>query len=183
MSTADRYIRRVDINDAYVPDRRRAPGTVYIDPYTRKKKVNPLPNPFHPECIQYEFEFIDRVKLDRERSIEKYLDEVSERDHEERLLRRNNYRSDFETKNLFLTWVGEPTIDRFWCSRTPYEVDGTVYTPGYWGPGGSEHLIFDDWYTEPVGTFREVVSLLTRHATEREYGRVFFSTETRYVST
>ena len=99
-------------------------------------------------------------------------------EHEQRQNPRTE-KSAFQIKNRLLEFCGDFPISRFWFYSSAGDVDKTISLT-FWCYE-EDHDIDDEWYRKGPDDFNKVVKLLTPRATEREYGRVFFSTETRYI--
>jgi hypothetical protein len=74
-------------------------------------------------------------------------------------------------------WKGDINIERFWFHSNIYDIDKTRSLISY------TDISEDDspYYILNKSDYQEINVILTPEATEREYGRVFFSTETRYT--
>lgn len=149
------------------------------------KKKKELPDVLSYEYYEKEQDLIRALKSDREESINEYRENIRAEDDRQRFSSRSRSTySTFDNNRIVNNWCGHTSPDRFWFDRTRYEVDKTVTTPFYVPEPDSTYDFDSDWYKEEtkLSDYKAIVIQLSRHTTEREYGRVFFSTATRYVS-
>jgi hypothetical protein len=103
-------------------------------------------------------------------------------DSEESELRCNSYQSAYATDSIIKSWSGDLPINRYWFYSTEHQVDGTVTTPLYLTTKERADYTGSSWYKKKSKSkYRAITVQLSRHIRERQYGRVFFSTKTRYV--
>jgi hypothetical protein len=118
----------------------------------------------------------------QEERVEHYVYLDRQFDSEERESRRKSYRSVYETDCLIKSWSGDLPIQRYHFYDTEHKVDGTVTTPLYLTPNRRIDYSGSSWYKKKSKSkYRSITVQLSRYTKERQYGRVFFSTETRYV--
>ena len=89
------------------------------------------------------------------------------------------YRSQYQIDTIIDSYNGDIPKDRFWYESNIHQIDKTTNTLCYAYPT----LTTDDLET-PVNVkshYKEIILNLSPHITEREYGRVYFSTATKYV--
>jgi hypothetical protein len=122
------------------------------------------------------------IAREQEDKIEDFKYKGRQYDADQARHRSNSYRSEHETDSLYKCREGDLPIDRFWYYSTKYSIDGTVTTPLYLTASERANYSGSSWYKKKSKSkYRAVTIQLSRHIKEREYGRVFFSTETRYV--
>jgi hypothetical protein len=122
------------------------------------------------------------VARTQEEKIEHYHHVDRQYDSEEREHRSNSYRSVHEIDCLIKSWSGDLPIERFWFYSTEHCVDKTVTTPLYLTLRERVDYTGSSWYKKKSKSkYRAITVQLSRHVKERQYGRVFFGTETRYV--
>ena len=85
----------------------------------------------------------------------------------------------YEKEQRLFDFCGDTKISRFWWSTPIYYVDKTVGLT-FWSDI-IEDIVDEDWYTKEPEDFNKVQKVLTPWAERRQYGRVFFGTETRYI--
>ena len=107
----------------------------------------------------------------REVNHEDTLDELRYQDDDE-ARSEYNYRSFYEDYCIEDNWHGYININRFWFSSSITTIDKTQSLNPT--SNDSPHYHFDK------SNYQAIVTNLSPDATEREYGRVFFNTETRY---
>ena len=85
-----------------------------------------------------------------------------------------NYRSCYTDWCIESNWYGDVDINRFWFNSSISDIDKTK----------SLHSTPTDrlYYQFNKSDYQAITSSLSPNVTEREYGRVFFHTETRYNS-
>lgn len=144
------------------------------------------------ELYSYEFwelkerEAYQKIQ-DQENKVTDYYLQDNQNDREERQLRSNGYQSLYQKHCTKSRWNGDLPIDRFWFNCEEHYVDGTIESPLYISDDHNKRLEFFDnldslWYTKKSKSkYKAITVLLSRHIKERQYGRVFFSTETKYV--
>ena len=160
----------VDISEAYlVSEAPEAPPPIEEEKYSFKYYE------------QKEKEAYNAVK-DQEDKIEFYCNDNDDIDRDQREQRKYGYQSKYTTNCIGNSWHGDLPLDRFWFDSTAHGVDGTVTTPLYREKGKRFDSSNSSWYTKKSKSkYKAVTVQLSRHIKERQYGRVFFGTETRYV--
>jgi hypothetical protein len=161
------------------------PYTVPEEPEPIRFEIDPLPSTPHPVFTHSYYQQIKQQSNDiivrREQSIIDEYDRISEQDNHERTRINNTAsRSVYEDLNIVNGWCGHIPPSRFWWESTAHIVDGTRRTPFYRYTGSTSLPDSEYYYYKPT-TYQPVVTQLTPHAQERQYGRVFFGTSTRYV--
>jgi hypothetical protein len=89
--------------------------------------------------------------------------------------------SDYERERKLLDFCGDLPIIRRWWHIFDSDVDATTGLK-FWAPDYYEDEIDEDWYTKSPEEFNKTIKLLSPWAKQRQYGRVFFGTETKYIS-
>ena len=87
--------------------------------------------------------------------------------------------SSYDRHCLRLNWSGDVHPQRIWYDTTIDLIDNTIDTPFYSETDSSNED--SNYYQSRPTDYQEIITPITRNTTIREYGRVFFSTETRYV--
>ena len=116
------------------------------------------------------------VENERQRNRGFWIDIEDDDNYERSYKRRSNFEED---KNLDL-FCGDIFSDRFWYKISEQEIDKTKKLPFWVEP--ENYQVDEDWYTKSPQEFNKVQRLLTPWAARRQYGKVFFSTATYYVS-
>ena len=116
------------------------------------------------------------VENERQRNRGFWIDIEDDDNYERSYKRRSNFEED---KNLDL-FCGDIFSDRFWYKISEQEIDKTKKLPFWVDP--ENYQVDEDWYTKGPQEFNKVQRLLTPWAARRQYGKVFFSTATYYVS-
>jgi hypothetical protein len=79
-------------------------------------------------------------------------------------------------------WKGNIKTERKWFPHNAHVVDGTTRTSCYVYPPHCTSSLDSEWYQLGKDKYKKVTIQLSPHSKSREYGRVFFSTATKYVS-
>jgi hypothetical protein len=108
------------------------------------------------------------------------IDSLQELDDSQRSFFGNNNRSEFDNDCITLNYTGDTHPSRFWYYVSIHEVDDTLETPFYVATHDTDQPN-SDYYQSAPSDYRQIIIPLQRHTNEREYGRVFFNTETRNV--
>jgi hypothetical protein len=97
--------------------------------------------------------------------------------------RSNNRLSNYSNWCKIETWHGNIDIDRFWFESHISDVDNVNSLQSTYDLYGHKDTTqYDSFYYQlDKSGYQEITTHLTPNATEREYGRVFFNTETRYT--
>lgn len=152
--------------------------------------VSEAPEPTPPiEEEKYSFKYYEQKEKEADEAIQRQEDNVDDYyndfrsiDSDQRQHRYNGYRSRYENHCRIENFNGDLPLKRLWYLNTPHEVDGTVTTPLYREKGNRFDSSNSSWYTKKSKSkYKAVTVQLSRHIKERQYGRVFFGTETRYV--
>jgi hypothetical protein len=88
--------------------------------------------------------------------------------------------SEYEDHERLSVWCGEQAIDRIWFQVPAWVVDKTCYDRKF-EVKNLQGEVDEDWYTKSPSQFNKVHKVLTPWAEQRQYGRVYFGTETRYI--
>ena len=146
------------------------------------EKMNPLPDVLGAAFIEQELIRNNDLVATHNGWIDEVYNELENDDNVERFNSKDG-RSNYEVNCVVDGWCGHKDPSRFWCNQSVHQVDGTMFTSLYVGEQYyNNNKNYVEWYESSKGSYREVVTQLSRHVKEREFGRVFFSTETRYVA-
>jgi hypothetical protein len=128
----------------------------------------------------------DRRRAHQERLRQLYTQDRIQADRNHRLFSHSerssdSHRSQYENSRWVGHWTGDISPLRFWFDSDISTIDKTNSLRSYKNiVDTSEH---DSWYYRLTkSAYQEITINLTPEATEREYGRVFFNTESRYTS-
>lgn len=138
---------------------------------------------------RYSYKFFEQKEKEALEATQRQVDKVfdfkyqdRQTDSEERALRSNGYRSEYTIDCIINSWNGDLPVDRYWFKSSKYSIDATVTTPLYVPREERIDYSSSSWYKKKSKSkYRSVTVHLSRHIKERQYGRVFFGTETRYV--
>lgn len=111
----------------------------------------------------------------RHRELLQYNDDRDQSDEYE-----NNGVSDYDFESKLWDYTGDIPIKRFWWDTGIQYIDKTDGIT-FW-KYEEDFDIDEDWYTKTPEDFNKIQRLLSPFAKQRQYGRVFFSTETSYIS-
>ena len=100
-------------------------------------------------------------------------------DQEEAEERQRDGRTDYEFRCRLWKHSGDIPKKKIWYRTTAADVDDTVGW-NFWC-WEEDHDIDEEWYTKGPEDFNKTKLLLTPRASERQYGRVFFGTTTKYI--
>ena len=147
------------------------------------------PSRFNSEYYKNLLEESNSAIRNRKSSIIQFQDNLYEQDQIERIDNTTGFRSHYEDYNITNRWFGDTELGlgnseqgRFWYNTSPHIVDGTVKTKCYVDSPTSTYRFDSEYYYSHYTQYKKVIIPLTPHVTCREYGRVFFHTETRYIS-
>jgi hypothetical protein len=104
---------------------------------------------------------------------------IEDRLYQDQLLIKNNL-SYFENWCIEANWNGDTNIERFWFYSSISDIDKTNSLRSYIDTYDTSQED-SPYYTLSKSVYQEIIVNLTPEATEREYGSVFFSTETHYT--
>ena len=161
------------IHDTQPPDQ-------YFDEETINNTTN-RPSTYTQESQQLQEVQSFQAIINRNNHRQELLDTIHNQDEAERYSPETNYRSTYDRHCTIQSWTSDTDIDRFWFNTTAHDIDGTNRTPLYVAPPNTTENPDSEFYTTTPSEYRIVTTNLTPHATTRQYGRVFFSTVTRYV--
>jgi hypothetical protein len=123
-----------------------------------------------------------KAVTDRKYAIE-LIESYNESDDAAEARQSKNRLSNYERDANINAGLGFIKADRFFYHKSSHEIDKTVNTPFYVKPPFCTARDDSEYYRLNKSKYNEVVTYLTPRATTREYGRVFFSTVTRYIPT
>ena len=121
-----------------------------------------------------------RLQADRETDDDERLAVVSILNTKRRVRTSTGY-SVFDSKNRTFEFCGDYPKARFWQDAPRYVIDSTTQDSEDCWLYIEDFDKDEDWYTRGPEEFHRHEILLTPGATEREYGRVFFSKEIHYL--
>ena len=135
------------------------------------KELSPEQNREKLYIIKAEEAIHERSKRNTE-----FYERIAEIEQDE--IERNGI-SDYDQQLKLWQFCGEIPIKKVWFQARESEVDDTTRC-NFWC-WEEDHDIDEDWYTKGPEDFNKTKLLLTPGASEREYGRVFFDTVTKYI--
>jgi hypothetical protein len=132
---------------------------------------------FEYRLYKYEEDVTENRYFDGEEATYGYY--IQDKLYQDQLLIKNKL-SYFENWCIEANWNGDTNINRFWFYSNISDIDKTNSLRSN---TNIDHTTLEDssYYTLSKSAYQEITVSLTPEATEREYGRVFFSTETRYT--
>jgi hypothetical protein len=137
-------------------------------------------SPFYREYYEEEDLRGFRATTNQVQILQQRIDSLRELDEFQRSLFENNNRSEFDNDCITLNYTGDTHPSRFWYYVSIHEVDDTLETPFYIATHDTDQPDSDYYQSVPTD-YRQIIIPLQRNINKREYGRVFFNTETRYV--
>ena len=117
----------------------------------------------------------------RKDSIQEFKDRLIEEDGNNGYYSRGIWLSVYEEAHIVNNWCGHTKPKRFWYNTSPHIVDATTKTKCYVESPRTTYQFDSQYYYLHKTQYKKVVIQLTPHAKTRQYGRVFFSTVTRYI--
>jgi hypothetical protein len=143
--------------------------------------TNDRPFPYTQESLRLQDVQSFQAITNRINHRQELLDSIYNQDEAERYSHETHYRSTYDRHCTIQSWTSDTDIERFWFNTTAHDIDDTNKIPFYVAPPNTTENPNSEFYTTPPSEYRIVTTNLTPHATTRQYGRVFFSTVTRYV--
>jgi hypothetical protein len=115
-----------------------------------------------------------KTRKERRDSFYRCIDAEEEREVREKGI------TDYNWRCKLWKFCGDIPKKKIWYRTTAADIDNTVGC-NFWC-WEEDHDIDEDWYTQGPEDFNKTKLLLTPGASERQYGRVFFESVTRYIS-